>query len=438
MQKEEQLDSAVFFERQLAVFGQTALDKIRNLKVIIVNLNNVGIEIAKAVILSAPKKVTVIDDSFVDSVDRYKNWFFKEEFINKKKAQVYVPELQALHPFTEVTMETKSALEDSTVIKGTDVVILCGEYNLEYIKALNKRCHANRAGFILANSVGLQGHIFVDYSTLKIFDKYISGNNNNFYIRNITNEREGKVTLSMVHPHSWNDGDFVCISEVEGMNEVNGTEARPIKVIDQYNFTIENTLKYGKYKKGGLVSYVKVPTRVNFSTFEENLENPVFARKAENPLYSQLELHIATLLYYDLYEKRQKREPTYLDLTKLEHKLDSVILDLTETNEPVMNLFRNNTVENFKVVAALRDIIKYEGLNLVPLAKFVASIAAFQVFPSSGKFFPINQNVYFNFSNEYPQEFAAALFEDVRSPLETYYEKYAITNHNVRDSINLK
>lgn len=389
-------------------------------------------------VLTAPKKVTVIDDSFVDSVDRYRNWFFKEEFINKKKAQVYAPELQALHPFTEVTRESKTALEDSSVIKGADVVILCGEYNLEYIKALNKRCHANRAGFILANAVGLQGHIFVDYATLKIYDKYISGNNNNFYIRNITNERAGKVTISMVHPHSWNDGDFVCISEVEGMNEVNGTEARPIKVIDQYNFTIENTLKYGKHKRGGLVSYVKVPIRVNFSTFEENLENPVFARKAENPLYSQLELHIATLLYYDLYDRRQKREPAYLDLAKLEHKLDSVILDLTETNEHVMNIFRNNVVENFKVVAALRDIIRYEDLTMLPMAKFVASVAAFQIIPSSGKFFPINQNVYFNFSNEYPPEFVAALHEDVRSPLISFYEKNAETKHNVRDSVNLK
>lgn len=389
-------------------------------------------------VLTAPKKVTLIDDSFVDTVDQYRNWFFKEEFINKKKAQVYTPELQALHPYTEVTQESKSALEDSSVIKGADVVILCGEYNLEYIISLNKRCHANRAGFILANSVGLQGHIFVDYTSLKIFDKYVSNHNNNFYVRNITNERAGKVTISMVHPHNWNDGDFVCISEVEGMNEVNGTEARPIKVIDQYNFTIENTLKYGKYKKGGLVSYVKVPIRVNFTTFEENLENPVFARKAENPLYSQLELHIATLLYYDLYARRQRREAAYADLAKLEHKLDLVILDLTESNERVMNLFRNNVVENFKVVAALRDIIRYEDLSLAPMAKFIASIAAFQVIPASGKFYPINQNVYFNFSNEFPQEFANTLLEDKKTPLTTYFDKFAQSNNNVRDSANLK
>ena len=41
MQKEDKIDQTIFYERQLAVFGQTALDKIRNLKVIIVNLNSV-------------------------------------------------------------------------------------------------------------------------------------------------------------------------------------------------------------------------------------------------------------------------------------------------------------------------------------------------------------------------------------------------------------
>lgn len=389
-------------------------------------------------VLTAPKKVTLIDDSYVNSDDKYKNWFFKEEFVNRKKAQVYAQELQTLHPFTEVVSETKSALEETSVIKSVDVLILCGEYNVEYIKELNKLCQANRAGFILANSVGTQGHIFVDYTSLKVYDKYYNGVNNNFYIRNISNEKAGKVTLSSMYPHPWQDGDFVCISEVEGMSEVNGTEARPIKVIDQYTLTIENTTKYGKYKRGGVATYVKVPTRVNFTTFEQNMEKPVFARKKENPMYSQLELHIATLLYYDMFDRRRKREAAYMDLKKLEHKLDSIVLDLTETNEPVMNIFRDNEVENFKVIAALKDIIRHETINLPALTKFVASVAAFQFIPASGKFMPIVQNVYFNFSNEFPQEFFTSFQADIEKPLTHYFENNAEFNQNIRDATNLK
>lgn len=401
-------------------------------------LNQIGIEIANNVVLTAPKKVTLIDDSYVDSGDRNKNWLFKDDFVNRKKAQVYAQELQTLHPFTEIVGEPKNVMEDTSVIKSADVVIVCGEYNVEYIKEINKLCQANRAGFILVNSVGTQGHIFVDYTSLKVYDKYDNGVQNNFYIRDISNDKAGKVTISSMHPHSWQDGDFVCISEVEGMSEVNGIEARPIKVIDQYSFTIENTAKYGKYKRGGVVTYVKVPKRVNFCTFEENMQKPVFARKNENPMYSQLELHIATLLYYDMYDRRIKKETNYLDLTKLEHKLDSIVLDLTETNEPVMNLFRDNNIENFKVIAALKDIIRYEKLHMPSLIKFVASIAAFQFIPASGKFMPIVQTVYFNFSNEFPQEFFQAFLKDTQNPLSHYFENNAEFNQNIRDATNLK
>lgn len=389
-------------------------------------------------VLLGPKKVVLIDDTFVDSTDRYKNWFFKEEFINKKKSQAYAPELQALNPFTEVVIENRGSLEDSSVIKGIDVVILCGEYNQESIIELNNLCNKNRAGFVLANVVGTQGHVFVDYPSLKVFDKYLNNENNNFYVRNITNEPAGKVSISTMHPHPWSSGDFICISEVEGMNEVNGTEARPIKVLDPYTFTIENTSKYGKYKKGGLATYMKVPSRVNFTSFAENLGEPVFARKAENPMYSQIELHIATLLYYDMYKRRRNREYDYLDLTKLEHKLDSIALDLAEVNEPIMSLFRNHKIENYKVVASLRDIIKFENTVVLPLVKFVASIGAFQIIPASGKFMPIVQNVYFNFSNEYPHELFEAFHDKPQAPLATYHELYSMSNHNIRDAMNLK
>ena len=221
--------------------------------------------------------MTILDDCFVEAEDKYKNWFFKEEYINKKRSQAYLADLQALNPLTEVAKESISILEDIQIIKTTDVIIMCNESNIELITAVNNRCHIHRTGFILANSMGLMGQIFVDFNTLKVYDKYYAGFNNNFYIRDISNEKKGKVTISMMNPHFWQDGDFVCISEVEGMNEVNGPEARPIKVIDQFTFTIENTLKYGKYKRGGVVSHVKVPQRINFNSFEQNVDHPIFA-----------------------------------------------------------------------------------------------------------------------------------------------------------------
>jgi len=388
--------------------------------------------------LTSPKKVTIVDDSAVEAEDRYRNWFFKEEYIHKSKSQVYLGDLRSLNPFTEVIKESASILEDIQLIKKTDVVILCGEYNLKFISAVNKRCHNNRTGFILANSLGFTGHVFVDYDILKVYDKYYSGFNNNFYIRHITNEKQGKVSVSAMHPHFFQDGDFVTIAEVEGMPEVNGPDARPIKVIDPFNFTIENTTKYGKYKRGGVVSYVKVPTRVVFNSFEENLENPVFANvSSPNAEFSQMELHVATLLYYELVERR-KTDPQLRESSKLEGKLDMLILDLTESNEVLAKIFNTKNIENFKVVNALRHMLRNEKINMLPVAKLVAGVAAFEVIVKSGKFFPIRQNIYLNFVNEFPPELATAFQQDIKNPLSNYYSQFNSKNKNIRDSVNLK
>jgi len=41
----ENIDETKYFERNLAVFGQTSLNNIRNLNIIIVNLNSVSVKV---------------------------------------------------------------------------------------------------------------------------------------------------------------------------------------------------------------------------------------------------------------------------------------------------------------------------------------------------------------------------------------------------------
>ena len=72
--------------------------------------------------------------------------------------------------------------------------------------------------------------------------------------------------------HNYKHGDFVIISEVEGMVEINGNDTRPIKVIDDYCFSVEDTREFSDYKKGGFVELAKVPLRIDFRTLEEEIE----------------------------------------------------------------------------------------------------------------------------------------------------------------------
>jgi ubiquitin-activating enzyme E1 len=396
-------------------------------------------EVAKCIILTGPKKVCVVDENIVDVNERFSNWVFRDEHINKIRSQAYLGDLQSLSPsaFTEVERGTPGILEDTSTIKKYDVVIACGEYNLEYIKSINQKCREARSTFILINNMGFYGHIFVEIPNLKVFDKYHGGINDTFYIRDITNEAEGLVNVSRMHPHFLQDGDYVSFMEVEGMNEVNGPECRPIKVKDPFSFTIENTSRYGKYKRGGVCTYMRIPQRFNCTTFEENLERPLFSYNPAKSEHGQMDLHIATLAYYDLVELR-KHDPSLRDNSKLDKRIEMAFLDIAEKNPIIINLLRDSGSENFKVVSALKMILKNENLIMLPIAKLIASLGAFQIIPPVGKFYPIMQNLYFHFNDEYPISLLTSFQMDQRRPLTYHFENFGNENRHIVDHQNLK
>jgi len=74
------------------------------------------------------------------------------------------------------------------------------------------------------------------------------------------------VTINQEKKHNFKNGDFVRIFDVEGMVEVNGTDTRPIRVIDDYSFSIEDTREFSDYLKGGFVEVAKVPFKITFKT----------------------------------------------------------------------------------------------------------------------------------------------------------------------------
>ena len=89
-------------------------------------------------------------------------------------------------------------------------------------------------GFIHCGILGLFLFSFVDFGNgFKIYDK--DGLDTKPYlVQNITKSNPGIVTLINEQTHKFKTGDFIRIYDVEGMTEVNGTDSRPVKVIDDY------------------------------------------------------------------------------------------------------------------------------------------------------------------------------------------------------------
>jgi ubiquitin-activating enzyme E1 len=124
-------------------------------------------------------------------------------------------------------------------IKNYDLVILTDFWDQNLIYQYNIFCREQKKpiGFIHCGILGLFLFSFVDFGNgFKIYDK--DGLETKPYlIQNISKSNPGVVTLLKEQKHEFVTGDFIKIQEVEGMTEVNGTDTRPIKVIDQYRLS---------------------------------------------------------------------------------------------------------------------------------------------------------------------------------------------------------
>lgn len=84
-------------------------------------------------------------------------------------------------------------------------------------------CRNHNVGFIVTETLGLMGYAFVDYGeNHKIFD-HDGEVCKSFMVVSISNEEKATITVHEDKRHSYQEGDFVTFSEVEGLlPEING------------------------------------------------------------------------------------------------------------------------------------------------------------------------------------------------------------------------
>jgi len=75
--------------------------------------------------------------------------------------------------------------------------------------------------------------------------------------------------------HSFQDGDYVKFTEVEGMTQLNDHEPIKISVNGPYSFTLDcDTRDFGAYTRQGVVENTKVPQFIEFKPLLEAAMNP--------------------------------------------------------------------------------------------------------------------------------------------------------------------
>jgi len=366
------------YSRQLFVLGKEAMERMQNSSVLISGLKGLGIEVAKNVILSGVKSVTLHDTELVTVADLGAQFFLREEDIGTNRATATFQRATELNNYVAMKCETGPLSEE--LIKMHSVIVLTNS-TLADQKRINEITHANDIALIVADVRGLYSQVFNDFGPRFTVVDTTGEQPITAMIASISKDAEAVVTALDETRHGLEDGDVVKFTEVKGMTEIN-EQMFKIKVLGPYTFSIGDTTGFSQYESGGVVVQVKQPKVVNFKPINVAINDmePVITDFAKFSAPAQL--HIC---YQTLHTWQQENAGS------LPRPWNS------EDAESFLNLAKEHfgdQVEDEKFVKQFACICAGE---VSPMCAAVGGIVAQEVMKAcSGKFNPIYQWLYFD------------------------------------------
>ena len=230
--------------------------------VLISGLKGLGIEVAKNVILSGVKAVTLHDTEAVTLADIGSQFFLRETDVGTNRAVACYQRAAELNSYVTMRHETGALTEE--MIKEHSIVVLTNSSMEEQLK-VNEWCRAASpsVNMIVADVRGLYAQVFNDFGPKFTVVDTTGEAPITAMIASITSETSAVVTTLDEARHGLEDGDVVTFAEVHGMKEINGKEF-PVKVLGPYTFSIGDTTGLSQYERGGVITQVKQPKIVSF------------------------------------------------------------------------------------------------------------------------------------------------------------------------------
>ena len=417
--KNNNIDSN-FYSRQIGTFGLGTQTKIMQMKVFIYGMRGVGIETAKNIVLAGPNSVTIFDPNTTKINDLTSNYFLKEEDVinNIRRDEASLQYLSELNPYVnlslmegnDIILDIEKKSKDKKL--KYDIVIITEFLPKKTLEQIDELCRNENIGFILSLEFGIYGFIFVDFGkSFTIYDE--TGEEiKEYLIESITKEENGKVIInsSLSGDIKLTSNDLVSFKEIEGMTELNN--CTPLKIQVNGNIIeIGDTSNYSDYKRGGIIFNVKKPKSFTFDSFKERLEEPI--KEGEeyndpldflNPNIQEI-LRIGLLALFSFYD-----ENNYLpninskdDAEKL-FIIAKEILSRKEKEGIYWVKYIRSNVEIYDVdfnsifQKVIKNLSFWTKSEICPISSFIGGITAQEIIKYSGKYKPIHQWLYCDFS----------------------------------------
>jgi len=303
--------------------------------------------------------------------------------------------LAELNPYVKVSVHSGPLSEDA--LAACSVLVLTGASEADILKH-NEFCRSRSppVGFIAADCFGLAGSVFVDFGDSFCCRDKDGEEPRSAIVAGVTQENPGTVHTHHERRHGFQDGDWVVLREVQGMAELNDGQPRQIKVTGPYSFTIGDTSGYSAYVREGIVTQVKVPQVIKFSSFQRSLVQPKPEGGQELAVPDLAKFGRSEQLHLAVQAVRKYREqhsnlPATRDAAAAAAcvQLAKELNDARKAEGADKALFVEEVDED-----VVKNVASFSQCMIGPMAAFLGGVVAQEVVKFTGKYSPLHQCLY--------------------------------------------
>ena len=401
-QKEKEINDDLY-SRQIGTFGMETMRKLVQLKVLIIGMRGLGVEIAKNIILSGPKSVTIYDEFYPTINDLSSNFYISEDDVGKRsRDQACLDKLKGLNPYVTVELLRFPPTNDfmslfQKTLLNYNVVVYTELFNTNFLINVNKFCRDNNIKFIYALNFGLVGYIFSDFGNNHIIFDESGSTTISFNIKNITkNTDQTLITIDNENgQNNFNigDGGFITFKDIEGMTELNGKEYK-IKYENYESFFIPvDSTKFHDYIKGGKA--IRVPKNIQKKYFDYNQRSNIitdslheFLIMDEKKVGRNELLYMVLICIHDYFISHNCVLPELNNMTQAK--------EIEKNVKNFYDLCKKNKYDCYKKIQEydeklVLNVIRWCRAQISPVAAFFGGIVAHEIIKSTGKYEPIDQ-----------------------------------------------
>lgn len=343
------------YSRQIGVIGGETMHKLSNISVLILDLDSIGIEIAKCLCLLGIKNVYIKDRRKIKDINIGRNYVLDSSNKGDTIETNVIGYLKNLNIY--VNVECINSLNN--IFKDIDVLIQTKIHSSNTKLSpleLNRKCREYNVKYILSCVIGLTGYIFTDFGmNHKIFD--LNGEKQKSAYISCIEKVDNDINIRLAEEnHDFNSGDkFVFMEEeIDGIYEIKDLKQNNFKIKDN-NINLDKLL----INRNILIKEYKSEIVLNYRSLVDILES------SKNPDVG----------------------------INLDNK------DIKSIMTDIYDLIKNNTLLNNNDYYT-KSIVKCK-YEFPIICSIVGGIVSNEIIKITGKYVPINQELLIDYSELY-------------------------------------